>query len=108
MTTCPRCEGRGWIGPVHINRGDKAHEWRERMDCHLCKATGSINEDTRQAIDLGRRLRECRLARDESLREAAKRLGLSAAELSTLETGRGGLAAWEHPFAQRARHEISS
>lgn len=107
MTTCPRCEGKGWVGPVHINRGDKPHEWRERMDCDLCKASGVIDDGTVQALELGKRLREKRLARDESLREAARRLNMSAAELSGLETGRGGLAAWHHPFATSAYLEAT-
>lgn len=93
-TQCPRCDGRGWVGPIHINRGDKPHEWRKRMDCDLCRATGTISDDVRDAIELGRRFRERRIARDESLREAAQRLGMRASELSALETGRGGMAAW--------------
>lgn len=107
LTPCPRCEGKGWIGPVHINRGDLPHEWRERMDCDFCEATGKIDADKRTAIEMGWRLRAKRVAREESLMEAAKRLRMSPSELSGLETGRGGMAAWHHPFAQRAYLEVN-
>lgn len=104
---CPRCHGKGWSGPVHINRGDKPHEWRERIDCDFCSATGKIDQSKREAFELGKRLREKRIAREESLMEASKRLGLKPSELSGLETGRGGMAAWHHPFAQRAYLEAT-
>lgn len=105
--TCPRCKGKKWIGPVHINRGDQPHEWRERVDCDLCKAAGRITEDQREAIELGKRLRQKRVDREESLMEGAKRLGLKPSELSGLETGRGGMTAWRHPWAQRAYLEAT-
>jgi len=106
LSTCPRCEGRGWVGPVHINRGNKPHEWREKMDCDLCGTRGTIDGGQRKAIELGKQLREKRLARDESLLEAAKRLKLKPSELSALETGRYGLTSWGHPFAMGVCAEI--
>lgn len=108
LSDCPRCQGKGWIGPVHINRGDKPHKWRERMDCDLCKASGKIDADTRAAVELGKQLRAKRVARGESLFEAAKRLLLRPSELSGLETGRGGMAAWNHPFATNAYLEATN
>lgn len=106
MATCPRCDGKGWSGPVHINRGDQPHEWRERMDCDFCKGTGQITADQERAIALGKRLREKRVAREESLLEASHRLGLKPSELSALETGRHGMSSWAHPWATRACAEI--
>jgi len=108
LTPCPRCEGKGWSGPVHINRGDQPHEWRERMDCDFCGATGKIDADKREAVEFGKRLRAKRVAREESLMEAAKRLGMKPSELSGLETGRGGMAAWHHPWATRAYNEATT
>lgn len=99
---CPRCEGRGWFGPVHINRGDKPHEWRERMDCDFCNGSRVIDKDHHDAWEIGQAFRGARCAREESLREAAARLGMKAPELSALELGRGGMAAWNHPFATSA------
>ena len=108
MNPCPRCQGRGWYGPVHINRGDQTHEWRERMQCDFCAGTGKIDDDHRDAWKLGQAFRGARCAREESLGEAAKRLGLKASELSALEMGRGGMVAWHHPFATSAHLEATA
>ena len=106
LTICPRCEGRGYVGPVHINRGSRSHQWIEKMDCDLCRTIGKIDGRQRKAIELGSKLREKRLARDESLRECAQRLGLKASELSAFETGRWGMVPWSHPFATGVCAEI--
>ena len=107
MPQCPRCEGKGWIGPVHINRGDKPHEWRERIDCDFCQATGQATDDQMQAAELGKKFRERRVAREESLMEASKRLGMRPSQLSRLERGVDGMAAWHHPFATTAYLEAT-
>ena len=106
MTKCPRCDGRGWSGPVHFNMGDKPHAWKERVDCDFCGGSGEINADKQRAVHLGRQLREKRVAREETLMEAAKRFGMKPSELSAFETGRVGLDAWMHPFATRVALEI--
>lgn len=103
---CPRCKGLGYVGPVHINRGNKPHEWIEKMDCELCKTSGEIDGDQRKAIELGEQLRAKRVSREESLRDCARRLNLKAHELSALETGRFGLMPWSHPFATSVCLEI--
>ena len=82
---CPICEGRK-RALAHINRGSAPHSW-EKMDCRACAGTGMISAETATAIANGRSMRERRIARDESLREAAKRLGVSPAELSRIEHG---------------------
>ncbi len=106
MPTCPRCEGKGHIGPVHINRGNKPHEWVEKMDCDFCRTSGEITDDHMKAIGLGKQLREKRVGREESLRDAAKRFGMKPSELSAFETGRWGLVPWGHPFAMGVCAEI--
>lgn len=108
MPICPRCDGSGKTGPVHINRGSKPHEWRSEMACDFCGGAGKISEDQADAMKLGKAFRERRVARDESLREAAKRLGMKASELSALERGRGGMAAWHHPWATHAYLEATN
>lgn len=105
-TPCPRCDGEGRVGPVHINRGDKPHQWIDEMTCDLCGGNGTIDAAKRKAIDLGRQLRAKRLEREESLTEAAKRLGLRPNELSAFETGRHGLTPWAHPFATSVCAEV--
>lgn len=107
MQTCPHCNGKGDTGPVHINRGSKPHEWRDNVPCTLCMGSGQVSDDVIEACALGKALRDKRVANDESLREASKRLGMSPAELSRLEQGRGGMAAWRHPFATRAYLEAT-
>lgn len=107
-TACNRCGGAGKIGPVHVNRGDQPHVWLESMPCATCDGTGFITEDKASALALGARLKAKRVARGESILQQSKRLGLSPAELSGLERGKGGLAAWQHPFAARAWSEATS
>lgn len=107
MPTCPHCNGKGDIGPVHINRGDQPHEWRDSFPCTLCGGTGNVADDVIEARALGKALRDKRVANDESLLEASRRFGMSPAELSGLEHGRGGMAAWHHPFAARAYLEAT-
>jgi hypothetical protein len=84
---CQRCNGNGVVGPVHINRGDNPHTW-EMIRCSSCGGSGYWSNHQAAAARDGEALRQERLARDESLREAAKRMGISPAELSAIEQGR--------------------
>lgn len=106
MHKCPRCDGRGMIGPIHVNRGNKGCNWIDEMSCLICHGAGEVDDDTMQAIGMGKQLREVRISRDESLRECALRLGMTPSELSALEQGRGGLEAWRRPFATWAWMEV--
>lgn len=103
---CPDCKGAGKSGPVHINRGDKPHEWRESMDCQFCQGSGHIDQDHKDSRDLGEKLRAKRAEREETLMAASIRLGLKPSELSGLERGRGGMTAWHHPWATRLKLEV--
>ena len=105
--TCTSCNGTGRTGPVHINRGDAPHEWVDSMPCPYCEG-GVVSEDRWQAMQLGAALRRERVARNESMLTQSKRLGLSPSELSKLQRGVGGMAAWHHPFATRAFLEATS
>lgn len=82
---CPsKCEnGRVF---AHINRGDKPHTW-EWIACFTCKGAGKITPEHMERIAAGQKMREERLARDESLMEAARRMGITPAELSRRERG---------------------
>lgn len=86
-TPCQRCDGKGTIGPVHINRGDEPHTW-EMMTCRACAGSGVWTEAQAIAARNGNELRQRRIERGESLRDAAARLGISAVELSSIEQGR--------------------
>lgn len=85
--TCQRCNGLGIVGPVHLNRGDRPHEWR-MLKCDGCAGSGYWTAQQAVLARDGEKMRQERLAHDESLREAAKRMGISPAELSAIEQGR--------------------
>lgn len=93
--TCETCGGEGSTGPVHINRGDAPHEWRGSMPCHDCDGTGQWTAERHARWQAGQKMRAERLARGESLREAAKRMGITPAKLSVTEAGRAVLES-EH------------
>jgi hypothetical protein len=85
---CPECNGTGRTkGPVHINRGDHPHEWRESMKCFCCRGVRYISQAHWDARERGAELRKERIARGESLFEASKRQGISSSELSRIERG---------------------
>jgi DnaJ-class molecular chaperone len=86
-SACPKCGGFRRIGPVHINRGSLPHLWLSSVPCRFCHGSGTVSEERRVAHERGERLRAERVARNESLREAAQRLGVSASKLSALERG---------------------
>lgn len=92
QTHCRMCDGKGATGPVHINRGDKPHEWRENMPCRDCDGTGVWSAERFERWQAGQKLRSARILNDESLREAAKRMGIGPAELSAIEAGRRALS----------------
>jgi len=89
--TCQHCFGQGWTGPVHINRGALGCEWVDRMDCQSCAGTGQWTAEQAVRFRDGQKARQERVERGETLREAARRLGVSAAALSAFEQGRAAL-----------------
>jgi len=85
---CPDCNGTGRTkGPVHINMGDLPHRWVDSLKCFCCGGARSITREHFDARWRGRKLREERIARGESLLEAAKLQGISPSELSSRERG---------------------
>lgn len=85
---CPDCKGSGKTGPVHINRGDQPHEWRESMPCLRCEGTGKIAAAMLDWMKRGEVLRKARIAREVSIMERAKELGMRSAQVSAMEHGR--------------------
>ena len=90
MRACPDCEGCGRM-PALVNRGPAGCRW-ETIDCLTCNGAGTMPALAYAEL-LGRRLRgnelrSQRMERGESLREAAKRLGMAPERLSALEHGR--------------------
>lgn len=85
---CPRCAGKGWSGPVHVNMGDGKHEWRERIECLDCGGKGEISAAQASAMAEGQKHYRARVARMESLRECSQKLGIGPAALCDYEWGR--------------------
>lgn len=90
QSNCKRCDGQGTLGPVHINRGEKPHEWRNEVTCWDCDGTGVWSEKRMEAWQKGRRQRAARIEKGETMIEAASRLGVSVAVLCAIEAGRSG------------------
>lgn len=101
MTRCPHCNGDGG-GEAFINRGpDISKHTLEWVRCMTCSGDGVISDERAGLIDLGRRMREARVERGETLLEASRRLGTDPAKLSKLEHGRGHPLTYER-FAKLA------
>lgn len=89
--TCPQCDGRGTnAGLIHYvdGFGHRASRYDDAIRCSLCGGTGQISKQTAEWLAIGRQHYETRIARDESLRECAVRMGIKASELSAMEHGR--------------------
>lgn len=92
---CPMCQGEKIVSGL-VKFADGRPCAMQEFSCFRCGGAGEIPDEQAEWIRLGDRLRRTRIARGESLREAAKRLGVSAASLSDLEHGRVDprLAPW--------------
>jgi hypothetical protein len=92
QVVCPHCNGRGG-GEAFINRGpDISTHSREWVDCMQCSGAKYVDADVVRRIEKGQAMRDARVARKQSLLEASQRMGISSAELSAIEHGRG--PAW--------------
>lgn len=86
MNQCPKCRGEKQIYAFE-NRGDKPHTSGMR-DCPCCEGIGHISDTKKKAIEDGYEMRLQRNNRGESLADCAYRLGISVAELSSIENGK--------------------
>lgn len=85
MRTCEDCGGRGEINYFCVLRDDGSGG-PDTLRCYRCGGTGKDSHplEWRKA---GQMMRASRIARGLSLREEAKRLGVSVVELSEMERG---------------------
>ena len=81
--TCPHCDGRGFT----IGFGCPGFR-RMKLDCRSCSESGQVDQAFMDRHAAGETLREARLRKDLTLREAAKKYGVKASELSDAERGR--------------------
>lgn len=94
---CPDCKGEKRVF-AHVNRGDGGSSGFEWINCLRCKGAGEVPDEQAVWMLEGVKLRTERMARGLSLREEAKRLGISPVELSAIERGmRAPTVNPEHP-----------
>lgn len=85
MITCPDCKGKKKI-MAFVDGAD--FHGVEELDCLTCKGSGEIDPDMERWKKIGGVHRTWRVAQWESLADCAKRLGMGAADLSAMESGR--------------------
>lgn len=83
MNICPTCEGKGKLSG-YACPGFRLVE----LGCVTCYGQKEISDEHLQQIEKGKAMRQERIKRGVSLREEAKRLGLSPSDYSAVEQGR--------------------
>lgn len=83
---CPVCDG-GTLRRSGLVMRDGVCAL-EDIDCSTCGESGRVPADYAARVEAGQRMRAERVARRESLRDAAARLGITPAQLSAREMGR--------------------
>lgn len=87
---CPGCGGEK-TALAHFNTGaDSSQHYWAKAPCPTCQGEGVVTQQHWDAIQHGKQLRAERRARQETLFDAARRMGISTPELSRLESGRIG------------------
>jgi hypothetical protein len=93
---CPHCNGEGG-GEAFINRGlDIDTHTLEWVKCGTCKGDGIVSVVRERCIAKGKAMRDARVARQETLLEASRRLGMGPAELNEIELGRAPAATYQN------------
>lgn len=85
LRTCPRCGGSK-RSEAFVD-GPRFHGIR-LVDCAMCKGAGVVTAWQFEWWQAGQNHYRARVDRGESVRECARRLGISAADLSGMEHGR--------------------
>ena len=86
--TCPHCDGKRQVY-AFLNHGpDYRTHTSGYVQCSTCQGMGAITTEHAERIKTGKRVQAERIERGESLNDAARRLGISPAELSARERGR--------------------
>jgi hypothetical protein len=86
MIKCPVCKGFKEIGCLmHYATGEDKYGV---IKCTTCAGLGLISYEHAERIRQGKAMREDRINRGLSLREEAKRIGVTPQNLSHLENGR--------------------
>jgi hypothetical protein len=94
---CEECGGLGWVRVATIHRPQP-----HRTLCNACLGVGRLPPEKARWRDIGRAHREARVARKESLGEAAVRLCIPPQQLNDIEHGRADPTALGAPPAKAA------
>ena len=84
---CPICSGTKLVTLSHV-RTSTGGRSNVPMRCYQCRGAGEITEEQAEWIQRGEAMRLKRVGAYRSLRDEAKRLGITAKELSDMENGR--------------------
>lgn len=97
---CPDCEGRGNVAAfVDGERDGVAYgHFDHRARCLRCMGRGLVPAQALDWMSRGRALASLRRAKMESLNTAARRLGMSAVEMSAMENGKADPAPLERAW----------
>lgn len=71
-----------------VDFADRRKSGSMQIECRRCMGIGAVSRKQEEWICVGGIHRTWRIAQEESQRECAKRLGISATELSAMEAGR--------------------
>lgn len=92
---CPACNGvPAKPALAHFNTGEDSagHHWKEvTIPCGVCKETGKVSVAVANRFHEGRSHMKERVANGETLYHAARRLGVTPAQLSAYEHGKADL-----------------
>lgn len=92
---CPVCQEQGHnSGFVD---GPNGGYFNPRLQCSLCHGKGNLSNVQLDWWQRGRAHYTARVARSESMRECAQRLGVSVVEVSAMEHGRADPSRLEIP-----------
>lgn len=85
---CPSCDGKGSLDALVRRATDygSSCQW-ESINCFVCHGNKVIDSTLAKRMREGRRMREDRLSRKETIKEAAERLGMGVVAYSQAERG---------------------
>jgi hypothetical protein len=84
---CPACEGRKQTFRF-VNRGYKKGCENGYYPCEFCGATGEVEPEKFELLELGKQLRQKRVDRRIMMRECARSFGCDIGEWTNLENAR--------------------
>lgn len=85
LVTCPECSGAGIVNVVWQGLPESV---ADAAECSACRGIGEISPRHAMRLEVGRAMRNDRVARGLSLQQEAKRLGIETRKLADLEWGR--------------------